>query len=399
MLIVRLSQIGTVLTIVLGMIFSSSCRREVPNLVSEIPQSSGAEGGSYDATRKPSLEDIAFNAAATGNIEKLKNELSSGRVSIFSRSSATGKSLLETAVMSGSLEIVDYLISIDKNIIYGELVYLINNSGLIDVETKTALIEKITTGEQSQQTLDNTLRTLVENGIDDQLQPSDLDALRNHLFNKGADPTLTEFYNIPVQSNDTGSMRRLGVNLLYKALGCKRYQIEWIIDDIGNGETEIELDYFDIDCSGIRKPNFIKLLIEAGADFTQKVTFFDEPTTFRQLMTELREDFSAEEFDAILQLIDNNQAPLYKALGCKAFNNAGKVGCELNPNSQIGEENIKQISDLLAKGADPYHQTILKNKASIKTANFFQILNLLRNWGELSESDHNSLLTLTRIYK
>jgi hypothetical protein len=397
----RLFKFAILAYILLFLSIGFSCRREAPDLMSELPRgSTGTNGNSYDGRSNGTpAEELAFNAVSTGDMETLKKEISLGNVSIFSKSPSTGRTLLETAVMSGSLEIVDYLIALDQNIIYGELIQISNNSGLIDQATRRALIEKITTGEQSQQALDLALMTLVENGMDDELELADFNALQNLLFEKGADATLTEFYNIPVHSAGSGAMRRLGVNLLYKALGCKEYIIEWIIDEQNGGEVEVELDYFDIDCSGIRKPNFIKLLIDAGADFTQKVVFFDEPTTFSQLLEELSSDFSTSELDSISKAMNRKHAPLYKALGCKDHKIADTMVCDLDEVQELNQDNVAMISDLLAKGADPYFQTSIKVRASLKSVDFFQILNVLKSKGKISAPDFNNLISTTQIYK
>lgn len=386
--------------LILLFITIGGCRREAPDLMSELPSGSniGSSDGKKTSQRLSSAEEAAFLAVQSGDIETLKKELNSKRVKIYTRSTSTGKSLLETAVQSGSMEIVDFLIELDPNVVYGELISIINESRLIDEGTRRALLEKITTGKESEEAINLALLTMVETGLDDLENSTDLDAIGNLLFAKGADVTLTDFFNIPSSSDQPGYITRLGINLLYKALGCKRYFIEWIVDEQKNGETEVELDYFDLDCSGIRKPNFIKLLLEAGVDFTQKVVFFDELTSFENLLSEVKDDFSSDEYDQIIKILKTKLAPLYLALGCKSVYVDGSLACDIKSAPSLTDEKINKIVDLLSKGADPFFETNLLSKSKTKNATFYTILKELKKAGKIGIQDYNNLIATAVIY-
>ena len=386
--------------LILLFITIGGCRREAPDLMSELPNGSnfGSSDGKKTGQRLSSAEEVAFLAVQSGDIETLKKELSSERVKIYTRSTSTGKSLLETAVQSGSMEIVDFLIELDPNVVYGELISIINESRLIDEGTRRALLEKITTGKESEEAINLALLTMVETGLDDLENSTDLDAIENLLFAKGADVTLTDFFNIPSSSDQPGYITRLGINLLYKALGCKRYFIEWIVDEQPNGETEVELDYFDLDCSGIRKPNFIRLLIEAGVDFTQKVVFFDELTSFENLLSEVKDDFSSDEYDQIIKILRTKLAPLHLALGCKSVYVDGSLACDIKSAPSLTDEKINKIVDLLSKGADPFFETNLLSKSKTKNATFYTILKELKKAGKIGIQDYNNLIATAVIY-
>ena len=188
---------------------------------------------------------------------------------------------------------------------------------------------------------------------------------------------MTEFFYIPQEGDFGRTYKKLGLNLLYRALGCQKYYIEWMEED-----DAYILDYFDLDCGAVKKPKFIKMLIDMGVDYTQKVSYFDEMTSFEDLIAEFEEDFSSEEFQAIQDSLAKRIPPVYEALGCSAkeVTIGKKTACNLSLNT-INDEGIA-VADYLVKNGADLERTILIGSTEYTFTDFIA---LLLDGGQITE--------------
>lgn len=341
------------------------CRRDAPDLFTEVPkgganQNGGGNGGGNDNGGGGSTpietpkEEIAFNAAQTNDWDTLKREIDSKKLDVFNfKSPSTGKTLIEVAIESGSLDVFNKLIELEPNLIYGNVLHLILTSSLFSNEEKELLVQKITVGEVSQDTIDSALVTTIEEGIDNGRGSPDYLTLESLIKEEGADVFITDFYKVP--QGESGVVKVFGINLLYKALGCQSYTIEWYEDEDNEGNIDYVFDFAEILCGGVIKPSFIELLIRLGADYTQKAYFFEEELTFVDFLAEFEDDFKVEEFELIERAIEESVPPLFKVLGCTQ-----KVDSEADKyclyDSKITTDQIQQFLELVEKGSDYSYQ-------------------------------------------
>lgn len=343
------------------------CRRDAPDLFTEVPkgasnQNGGGNGndngngnGSGGSTPiETPKEEIAFNAAQTNDWDTLKREIDSKKLDVFNfKSPSTGKTLIEVAIESGSFDVFNKLIKLEPDLIYGNVLHLIETSGRFSDEEKELLVQKIKVGKVSQDTIDAALVNKVEEGIDNGRGSPDYLTLESLIKEEGADVFITDFYKVP--QGESGVVKVFSLNLLYKAFGCQSYTIEWYEDEDDEGNIDYIFDFAEILCGGVKKPSFIELLIRLGADFTQKAYFFEEELTFVDFLAKFEDDFKVEELELIQGAIEESVPPLFKVLGCtKKVDSEGNNYCLYD--SKITTDQIQKFLELIEKGSDYNYQ-------------------------------------------